>query len=83
MLNGVLQHIPHKKIGNIIRKLMELGKKVYITEMYNSDFTVESFYLLKYNYLELFDKFGFKVIQKGLLGKQNWFLFCKKFYVKV
>jgi hypothetical protein len=75
--NRVLQHIPQSEIEEVIRKLTDLGKKIYINEMYNSDFIGESFYMFKHDYVELFRKFGFEVIQKGLLGKQTWFLFTK------
>lgn len=74
--NRVLRHIPHSDIGEVIGKLAELGKKIYINEMYESDFTGESFYLFKHDYVELFRNFGFKVIQKGVLGKQSWLLFA-------
>ena len=76
--NRVLQHIPHSEVEEVIRKLTELGKKVYINEMDDSDYSGESFYMFKHNYEELFNKFDFKVTRKGLLGRQTWFLFAKK-----
>lgn len=75
----VLQNIPHSDIEKVIKKLTDLGKNIYINEMYDSDFSSESFYMFKHNYVKLFDKYGFKVIRKGLLGKQTWFLFGKNF----
>ena len=85
--NRVLQHIPHDEIEVVIKKLTELGDYVYINEMSDSDYTGESFYLFKHDYIELFNKYDFKVIQKGLLEvldaqclvRQTWFLFGKNF----
>ncbi len=76
--NRVLQHIPQNEIEIVIKKLTELGKRIYINEMYDSDHFGESFYLFKYDYILLFDKFGFQVIERGCLGKQTWFLFGKR-----
>ncbi len=76
--NRVLQHVPYNKIEKIISKLTELGSKIYINEMFNSDYSSESFYLFKHDYTELFDKYDFKMVQKGLLGRQTWFIFGRK-----
>jgi len=77
--NRVLQHIPHNEIEMVIKKLTDLGKNVYINEMSESDYTGESFHMFKHNYVKLFNKYDFKVIQRGLLGKQTWFLFGEDF----
>lgn len=75
--NRVLQHIPRSDIEMVIKKLTDLGKNIYINEMFDSDYTGESFYMFKHDYAKLFSKYAFKVIQKGLLGRQTWFLFGK------
>jgi glycosyltransferase involved in cell wall biosynthesis len=75
--NRVLQHMPRGQIEAVIRKLTKLGKLIYINEMCDSDSADESFYLFHHNYVELFNKYGFKVIQKGLLGNKTWFLFSE------
>jgi len=75
--NRVLQHIPHDEIEVVVKKLTGLGNYVYINEMSDSDYTGESFYLFKHDYIALFNKLGFKITQKGLIGRQTWFLFGK------
>jgi hypothetical protein len=69
--------MPRGQIEAVIRKLTKLGKLIYINEMCDSDSADESFYLFHHNYVELFNKYGFKVIQKGLLGNKTWFLFSE------
>ena len=75
--NRVLQHISPDKIENIIRKLTELGEIIYINELGDNDYSHDSFYICKHNYLELFDKYNCKVFKKGMIGKKTWYLFKK------
>jgi len=75
--NRVLQHISPDKIANVIEKLTELGEVIYINELGDNDYSHDSFYIFKHNYLELFDKYNCKVFQKGMIGKKTWYLFKK------
>lgn len=76
--NRVLQHIPHRRIREVVRKLTELGKAIYINEMSESDDSGELFYLFKHDYRALFHTRGYDVLQQGLLGRQTWYLFSRR-----
>ena len=75
--NRMLQHIPPKDITMVIKKLTYIGKRIYINEMSESDFSEESFYLFKHNYKKIFEELEFKDIENGYLGKQKWIVFSK------
>lgn len=75
--NRALQHIFPSEIEDVIRKLSELGKYIYINEMSDTDCCRESFYLFKHDYKKLFKRYGFNIYQQGILEMQSWFLFEK------
>ncbi len=75
--NRVLQHVPPGKIEEIIKKIVLIGKNIYINELTDSDGLNETFFMFKHDYTNLFSRYGFRVCRNGLLGRQTWFLFRK------
>jgi 2-polyprenyl-3-methyl-5-hydroxy-6-metoxy-1,4-benzoquinol methylase len=75
--NRVLQHVPHDQIGEVIGKLTELGKHIYINETVKNDAAAEAFYLFKHDYRQLFGGYSFIVERQGTIGRQSWLLFVK------
>lgn len=73
--NRVLQHIPGSQIHQVIGKLAELGKFVYLNETVKDDPLDETFYLFKHDYRQLFGEHGLLQIQQGTIGAQHWSVF--------
>lgn len=73
--NRTLQHITKRNIEKAVKKLCYSCRMVYINELTDSDGVPERIIIYKHNYEELFRKCGFKLIEKGRLGKQTWMLF--------
>lgn len=76
--NRVLQHVQPKEIEKVIKKLVRIGRYIYINELADTDCFGELFYLFKHNYGELFSKQDYVLIKSGKLGKQTWQVFGKK-----
>lgn len=75
--NRTLQHITRRNIEKAVKKLCHSCRMVYINELTDSDEIKERIVIYKHSYEELFRKYGFKLVEKGRLGKQTWMLFSK------
>jgi len=75
--NRTLQHITKRNIEKAVKRLCYSCKMIYINELTESDGVPERVVIYKHNYEELFKQNGFKLIEKGRLGKQTWMLFSE------
>jgi 2-polyprenyl-3-methyl-5-hydroxy-6-metoxy-1,4-benzoquinol methylase len=76
--NRTLQHIPSRDIARVIKKLISLGKNIYINEMSDSDYSPGVFYMVKHDYKSIFEKNNYRITQSGFLNKQTWILFGER-----
>jgi len=80
----VLAVVLPENIGEVIKKITNISKLVYINEMSDSDFLGDSLYWFKHDYDYYFKKNNFKVQNKGTItlnndikSNQTWKLYKK------
>ncbi len=75
--NRVLQYLPAKDVDETIRKLTEIGRRVYLNEMTETDCSNKISFQYRHDYPALLARYGFRVEKTGMIGTQTWRLFCK------
>lgn len=72
----VLQHMKNTEIEEVISRLCFLSDNIYVNEMSDSDLKT-IYFIHKYDYPALFEKFGYKIAETDMIGNQKYFLFSR------
>lgn len=67
----VLAAVLPENIENVIKKITNISKLVYINEMSDSDFLGDSLYWFKHDYDYYFEKNNFQIENKGIITLDN------------
>jgi len=76
--NRTLQHVTKRNIERAIKNICNSCKMVYINELTDSNGIPERIVIYKHDYERLFEKYGFKLLEKGRINNQTWMLFADK-----
>lgn len=70
--NRVLQHVPPLHVSAAVEKLCSWCNIIYINELSNTDDLNENFYMMCHDYVSLFSKQNFTMLDHGTLGLQTY-----------
>lgn len=76
--NRVLQHIPSTEIRQVVAKLVDISRWVYVNELTESDEVQQAFFMRRYDYEALFGDAGMLQVERGLIGKQTYMVFGRR-----
>lgn len=74
--NRVLQHIAPNAIAGAVEKLCTISKLVYVNELTTTDGQREEFFMFRHDYPALFARQNCQVADRGIIGKQTYYLFA-------
>lgn len=73
--NRVLQHVPPTTIKRVVARLARSAHRVYVNELSVTDGVPENFYMVRHDYVALFENEGCHLADEGLIGSQRYHVF--------
>ncbi len=74
--NRVLQHVPPAMIKRVVARLVRTAHRVYVNELSATDGQRENFYMVRHDYVALFESEGYGLVDEGLIGVQRYQVFA-------
>lgn len=75
--NRALSAVTPENIENTINYLCKISKLIYINEFQKADVQEENDWFFKHSYNDIFRRNGYKIIEKGKIGKEEYLIFGK------